>query len=485
MDPHAILTASHPASAILAQPAIVVQRQLEMMNVFLGFEQANKYVILDGQGKHIGYLAEREDGGMGQAMKRQMFRTHRAFVTHVFDRQAQEVLRFYRPFSWIQSRINVYDALSSSESDNPALPAHQNSHALDATSPTNSNAVLNTLQLNSPNISSANHDTMHMIGEAQQQWAPLRRVYNLFLNRSPVEAGISSQPTHFEQFANVSAPLLSWDFPFQSDSNRVIGSVSRDFSGFARELFTDTGVYVLRFDAASSSTDGQPPKTAAHQQAYGMTLDERAVMLAAAVSIDFDFFSRHSHAGAGGFMPLWFPWWGGGAAAGEAGAAGAGAGAAGAEAAGAAGAGATGAAESGILGAGEAGALGRAGTSGAMGEAGAAGASSGWGSGGIAGAGTMAGYEAMQRGVYGSPGQTDSNTPGQQNSEWHDQFPDARRPPGAQEAQADQIAEQQPPQQQEDLWGWNDDQDPWRDGGGGDGDGGGGGGSWLDIFTDE
>jgi hypothetical protein len=35
-----------------------------------------------------------------------------------------------------------------------------------------------------------------------------------------------------------------------------------------------------------------------------MTLDERAVMLAAAVSIDFDYFSRHSHMGHGGIMPI-------------------------------------------------------------------------------------------------------------------------------------------------------------------------------------
>ena len=36
----------------------------------------------------------------------------------------------------------------------------------------------------------------------------------------------------------------------------------------------------------------------------GMTLDERAVMLAAAVSIDFDYFSRHSSMGDVGVMPL-------------------------------------------------------------------------------------------------------------------------------------------------------------------------------------
>jgi hypothetical protein len=35
----------------------------------------------------------------------------------------------------------------------------------------------------------------------------------------------------------------------------------------------------------------------------GMTLDERAIMLAAAVSIDFDYFSRHS-SGHGAFLPF-------------------------------------------------------------------------------------------------------------------------------------------------------------------------------------
>ena len=58
----------------------------------LGFEQANKYVIMDPKGGHIGYMAERELG-MGNMMARQMFSTHRSFTTHVFDRQGKEVLR--------------------------------------------------------------------------------------------------------------------------------------------------------------------------------------------------------------------------------------------------------------------------------------------------------------------------------------------------------------------------------------------------------
>ncbi len=91
-DSHAIIKSQHPATRLLANSGLVVQRQIEMMNLFLGFEQANRYVIMDAQGNHVGYMAE-HDGGFGKAMGRQWFRTHRAFTTHVFDREQKEVLR--------------------------------------------------------------------------------------------------------------------------------------------------------------------------------------------------------------------------------------------------------------------------------------------------------------------------------------------------------------------------------------------------------
>ena len=91
-DPDGVLNEKHPATSILSNSSIVVTRQLELMNVMLGFEQANKYVIMDPQGQHIGYMAERELG-MGNMMARQMFSTHRSFTTHIFDRQGKEVLR--------------------------------------------------------------------------------------------------------------------------------------------------------------------------------------------------------------------------------------------------------------------------------------------------------------------------------------------------------------------------------------------------------
>lgn len=244
---------------------------------------------------------------------------------------------------------------------------------------------------------------MRIIGEAQQQWAPLRRKYNLFLfHQSPntetnlgtrqISSGdlpmSSSQQLQvsktapnpstgeYNQFAYVDEPFLSWDFSLRSAKSQLIGSVNRNWGGIGKELFTDTGVYALRMDAAGLVQQSQVPGASSgrtdvvsyDEKSPGMTLDQRAVMLATAVSIDFDYFSRHSGAGGGmGWMPLWFPMGGGeAAAAGEA-------------------------AEG-------AGAVGEAGEGSIIRGADLEGSRDG-GIGAAAGMGTMAGYETMQRGA--------------------------------------------------------------------------------------
>ena len=293
---------------------------------------------------------------------------------------------------------------------------------------------------------------MQVIGEAQQQWAPLRRKYNLFAVKEPASprdqlltenlGGDLSLPVeNYSQFAMVDEPFLSWDFSLQSADSRLIGSVNRNFSGFAREIFTDTGVYALRMDAAGLaeeprhliSRSGESSPSACNTPSAGMTLDQRAVMLATAVSIDFDYFSRHGGAGGMGFFPIWFP-----------------------------GAGGT-AAEGGAVAEAEAGAgqvVEQAGK--------AAGGAAGVGTSDAATAGAaMAGYEAMRR--SGSPPNESSPT-----SEAIPASKEAPFPPGNQ------------PGQYEDIWG---DPDPWkngRDDGGSstpsDGSAGedGGGGGWED-----
>ena len=483
-DPNGVLPPKHPALSILGNSSLVIQRQIEMMNVMLGFEQANRYIIMDGQGQTLGYIAER-DLGIGSAMARQAFRTHRSFTTHIFDSQEREVLRIHRPFAYINSRIRIYDPVpEGGYSDMETSTALQGTSASSAM---NQGAVAQ--------VSPVKLEEMRIIGEAQQQWAPLRRKYNLFTFRplaptpendttARIESGEkpltetmalteSKAPDQaieagMAQFAHVNEPFLSWDFTLRDERQNIIGSVNRNFGGFAREIFTDTGVYALRMDSAVQtsaleSADGQELGRY-ERDASAMTLDQRAVMLATAVSIDFDYFSRHSHAGGHGFMPFLWPM-GGGAA--ESGAAGAGAGAAAGEA-GAAGAGTA-------VGTAAEGASGAASAVGGAAARGASGAGTAYES-GIAGAGTMAGYEAMQRGVYGSRG--DDASPAASEAPQTSGFP----------GDATEQSENRPGN--DDVWG--EDQDPWGgsppsaggDGGGGEGGGEGGGGGWMDTISD-
>lgn len=482
-DPDGVLPPDHPALAILGNSSLVIQRQIEMMNIIVGFEQANRYIMMDGQGNTLGYIAE-QDHGMGKAFARQMFKTHRSFTTHIFDRYEREVLRIHRPFAYINSKIRIYDPVPEGGygelETSTALQGTSTSSALDQ----NAVAQVSPLKL----------DEMRIIGEAQQRWAPLRRKYDLFSYRALASAPESDKTPRLEsgdkpntettalteskapeqaieagmsQFAHVNEPFLSWDFTLRDEAGSTIGSVNRNFAGFAREIFTDTGVYALRMDSAAQSSalenaDGQEVGRY-EKEATGMTLDQRAVMLASAVSIDFDYFSRHSSSSGGmGFMPLWFPGMGGGAAEGGAAAGGA----AGAGAAGEAGAGAgtaVGAAE----GMEAAGAAGRGLGTGA----GAAGESA------IAGAGTMAGYEAMQRGAYGPRG--DDASP-QANEPYTGATPD-------QPSQEAGSPGESPWGETQDPWGrggWGgDDQGPPMPGAGGEG-GGEGGSSWGDVLSD-
>ncbi|KAJ8192377.1 hypothetical protein LV164_003660 [Aspergillus fumigatus] len=353
---------------------------------------------MDANGNHIGYMAEQEKG-MANMMARQWFRTHRSFVTHVFDRHENEVLRFHRPFSWINSRIRVYDPLDVAKS------AFSSSTAVQTAS---SGSLVQATGTSNARISPLGLEDMRVIGEAQQQWAPLRRKYNLFTyHHSPLSAtemgtqrlplsqtGLSNSQQmqltqtnasgqdvgEYHQFAYVDEPFLSWDFSLRSADNRLIGSVNRNFVGFARELFTDTGVYALRMDSAALGSEDLTTRTNAPT---GMTLDQRAVMLATAVSIDFDYFSRHSGAGGFGFMPIWFPGIGGEAAAGGAAAG-----------------------EAGAVGEAAAGTIGRAGAAGGIAEGAAAGA---------AGAGAMAGYDALSRGMAGDSNSQHPPPPEQQS----------------------------------------------------------------------
>ncbi|KAK1224462.1 hypothetical protein PQX77_012636 [Marasmius sp. AFHP31] len=101
----------------------------------------------------------------------------------------------------------------------------------------------------------------------------------------------------FSQFAKVDGGFLAWSFSLRDARDEEIAFISREFRGFGREIFTDTGQYFVTFGPRPELSDFNQEGTVAPRRQTvlrDLTLDERALVLALAVNIDFDYFSRHS-----------------------------------------------------------------------------------------------------------------------------------------------------------------------------------------------
>ncbi|QHS74327.1 Aim25p [Saccharomyces paradoxus] len=248
------------ATTILNEPTIIIERQIEFMNVFLGFEQANRYAIMDVNGNKIASMMER-DFSITKAIMRQFYRLHRPFLVDVFDNWGNVIMTIKRPFSFINSHIKTI-VPPSAYVDNGSGSSHY-------------------------------HDGKEgtIVGETIQNWHLWRRRYELFQKNG-------TEGSTFDQFGKIDAPFLSFDFPVTDADGKIMASVDRNWVGLGREMFTDTGVYVVRFDSQRCFNDIYPTELLSSQV---LTLDQRAVLLANAVSIDFDYFSRHSRQ-TGGFL---------------------------------------------------------------------------------------------------------------------------------------------------------------------------------------
>ncbi|QIX01952.1 hypothetical protein AMS68_007469 [Peltaster fructicola] len=420
-DPYGVLPHDHPALPILGQSSLIVSRQIEMLNVFVGYEQANRYTIMNGEKEIVGYIAE-EDHALGRTLARQAARVHRSFTAHVFDKEQREVLRIHRPFSYLNTKIRIYDPVPPSGYERSGTGAMSAGGKFDFNEP-----------VKAGHTSPLKLEDMRIIGECQSQWTPTRRKYSLSTNRhgdpschdtvtlkSTAEDKIEAQ---MMRFSKIDEPALSLDFTVRDSDDWIVGKVSRSLQGFAREAFTDSGVYLLKLDSAAhiAALEDAQGKEVARYEVPGLTLDQRAVMIATAVSIDFDYFSLKSSQLTHAF-PLAYGLGGG-------------------------------AAEGGAVAEASAGAVGAAG----RGVAGAGAMESG-----IAGAGTIAGYEAMQRGIYGDQSMDDAS-------------PQAAQPP----PQTSNTPQQSSDQSAGDVW--STDQDPWSEASKAAEESS---GSWLDTITD-
>jgi uncharacterized protein YxjI len=81
-------------------------------------------------------------------------------------------------------------------------------------------------------------------------------------------------------FARISSPLWRlWTFPVHDPLGNRKSVITKQWGGALREMFTDADTYMLDFEASEWTTE------------------ERFVILAAAISIDFDFFENNTNRG--------------------------------------------------------------------------------------------------------------------------------------------------------------------------------------------
>lgn len=243
-----IISNSHILSVhpLLNEPTLVIKREIEYMNLILGFEQRNIYRIFNANGLELGVLKEEEDG-IWSTIKRQLMRTRRPFKMHFWPSvqdYCDPSIQLERSFKFINSHVQCVLKETNNEFDG------------------------------------------EVVAESKQIWHLWRRKYDLYSKYDLKEE-------FMDKFAECDSPLLSWEF-YNKDQNGLINSgVDRNWSGLGLEFLTDVGTYVLRFDPSLSFTGLVDPMFL--NQSKQLTAEERLAIICQCISIDFDYFSRHSN----------------------------------------------------------------------------------------------------------------------------------------------------------------------------------------------
>jgi len=170
------------AVQVLNHNALVISRNYEFLNIFMGFEQANQYKIMDEQGNVVGYIAE--ESSAFKALVRNLFTTHRSFKATVMDTEGNIILTIRRPFYFLNSLMYIEDAKGE------------------------------------------------VLGEIHQRWHIWRRKYDLYINK--------------QQIGQIDSPFLSWDFAIQDSQGKSLALVDKNWTNFGREIFTDANQYAIK-----------------------------------------------------------------------------------------------------------------------------------------------------------------------------------------------------------------------------------------------
>ena len=103
-----VLTTASACADILSHNTINIRRQVELLNVFIGFEQGRQYALTGPSGEPIGYLLE-EAQSLASMFARQFLKLHRTAKLALLDMNGNVLLHFHRPWYLLTSTINTTD----------------------------------------------------------------------------------------------------------------------------------------------------------------------------------------------------------------------------------------------------------------------------------------------------------------------------------------------------------------------------------------
>lgn len=188
---------------------IVIKQAFELAELF-GYETRNKYRILDESGSEIGFVAEQQKG-MLAFLFRQFLGHWRSFELHFFDSQRTTFLIARHPFRWFFQALIISDS------------------------------------------------TDRLLGRVERRFSLLTKRFDVY-------------DAHDRLLMEVASPIWRiWTFPFRRRGQDV-ALVTKKWTGFGAELFTDKDTFLVEYKAAD------------------LNLDEKALVLGAALYIDLLFF---------------------------------------------------------------------------------------------------------------------------------------------------------------------------------------------------
>lgn len=165
---------------------IFVKQQKELVEIILDWETANTYTAYTENKLPLFYIIERKKG-FWDAIKRFVFRSHRAFEVDIFDSNRQTLLHIDRPFYWIWSDLTV---------------------------------------------STSNG---HKIGSVHRRFAIFSKKYTL-------------RDEQGREFATIKSPFWRiWTFPVFNHSGKEIALITKKWAGVLKEIFTDSDAYLVEF----------------------------------------------------------------------------------------------------------------------------------------------------------------------------------------------------------------------------------------------